>query len=99
MPQNVDAQYVKIKAIACLRALLDATLTYTVSYKACSRVVGVAARWCIVCCSTRRTIFFLQYMKFQQLSHESVVTIFQFKLWNVTTFILFMFFKINFART
>lgn len=44
MPQNVDAQYVKIKAIACFRALLDATLTYTVSYKACSRVVGVAAR-------------------------------------------------------
>lgn len=43
-PQNVDAQYVKIKAIACLRALLDVTLTYTVSYKACSHVVGVAAR-------------------------------------------------------
>lgn len=33
MPQTVDAQYVKIRVIACLRALLDATLTYTVSYK------------------------------------------------------------------
>lgn len=71
MPQNVDAQYVKIKAIACLRALLDATLTYTVSYKACSRVIGVAARLMHCLQLHERECFFIySHMKFQQLSLE-----------------------------